>query len=78
MILFHASRGAVVFVTHSIAEAAYLAERVVVLSRRPARIVLDRRVALCAERSAQLRADPAFAHEIGILQEALRHGASLP
>jgi len=67
----------VLFVTHSIAEAAYLAERVVVLSRRPARVVLDHEVALPAERTAALRAEPAFAREIGVLQEALRRGAAL-
>jgi NitT/TauT family transport system ATP-binding protein len=67
----------VLFVTHSIAEAAYLAERVVVLSRRPARIVLDHRLALPAERTAALRAEPAFARETGVLQEALRRGAEL-
>jgi NitT/TauT family transport system ATP-binding protein len=66
----------VLFVTHSIAEAAYLAERVVVLSRRPARMVLDRRVALPAERTSELRADPAFARETGVLQDALRRGAA--
>jgi NitT/TauT family transport system ATP-binding protein len=66
----------VVFVTHSIAEAAYLAERVVVLSRRPARVVLDHGVALPAERSAALRGEPAFAREIGVLQAALREGAA--
>jgi NitT/TauT family transport system ATP-binding protein len=68
----------VLFVTHSIAEAAYLAERVVVLSRRPARVVLDHAVALPAERAAPLRAEPAFARELGVLQEALRRGAALP
>jgi NitT/TauT family transport system ATP-binding protein len=67
----------VLFVTHSIAEAAYLAERVVVLSRRPARVVLDHTLALPAERSAALRAHAAFAHELGVLQEALRRGAEL-
>ena len=50
----------VLFVTHSIAEAAYLAERAVVLSRRPARIVLDHRVELPAERDAALRGEPAL------------------
>jgi NitT/TauT family transport system ATP-binding protein len=68
----------VLFVTHSIAEAAYLAERVVVLSRRPARMVLDHRLALPAERTAALRAEPVFARETGVLQEALRRGAALP
>ena len=65
----------VLFVTHSIAEAAYLAERVVVLSQRPAHIVLDHTLALPQTRSAALRAEPAFAHELGVLQEALRRGA---
>jgi NitT/TauT family transport system ATP-binding protein len=65
----------VLFVTHSIAEAAYLAERVVVLSQRPARVVLDHPVALPAERDVTLRAEPAFAHQLGVLQEALRLGS---
>jgi NitT/TauT family transport system ATP-binding protein len=67
-----------VFVTHSIAEAAYLAQRVVVLSRRPARIVLDRVVALPEARGTALRADPAFARETGVLLDALRQGSELP
>jgi NitT/TauT family transport system ATP-binding protein len=74
--LWRAAGLTVLFVTHSIAEAAYLAERVVVLSRRPARVVLDHSVALPAERSAALRAEPAFAHELGVLHEALRRGAA--
>jgi NitT/TauT family transport system ATP-binding protein len=75
--LWREAKLTVLFVTHSIAEAAYLAERVVVLSRRPARIVLDERVALPAERTADLRGEPAFAREIGVLQDALRQGATL-
>jgi NitT/TauT family transport system ATP-binding protein len=75
--LWHEAALTVLFVTHSIAEAAYLAERVVVLSRRPARTVLDHRVALPAERTAALRGEPGFAHEIGLLQDALRRGAAL-
>lgn len=74
--LWRASQLTVLFVTHSIAEAAYLAERVVVFSRRPARIVLDHPVALPSERNAALRADPRFAAETGILHEALRAGAT--
>jgi NitT/TauT family transport system ATP-binding protein len=50
---------------------------VVVLSRRPGRIVLDHRVGLPAERTAALRADAAFAHETGVLQDALRRGGAL-
>ncbi|MEZ4301220.1 MAG: ABC transporter ATP-binding protein [Polyangiaceae bacterium] len=61
----------VIFVTHSITEAAYLAERAVVLSRRPARVVEDRKIALPAERTGALRGEAAFAAEVRWLQEAL-------
>jgi NitT/TauT family transport system ATP-binding protein len=64
----------VLFVTHSIAEAAFLAERAVVLSARPARVVLEHRLDLPAQRLAELRAEPRFARETGILFEALRRG----
>jgi NitT/TauT family transport system ATP-binding protein len=76
--LWRESGLSVVFVTHSIAEAAYLAQRVVVLSRRPARIVLDRVVALPEARGTALRAEPAFARETGVLLDALRLGSELP
>jgi NitT/TauT family transport system ATP-binding protein len=76
--LWRESGLSVVFVTHSIAEAAYLAQRVVVLSRRPARVVLDRVVALPEARGTALRADPAFARETGVLLNALRLGSELP
>ncbi len=64
----------VLFVTHSISEAAYLAERAVVLSRRPARVVLDRTLELPAERGASLRTEASFAHEARLLNEALEQG----
>jgi NitT/TauT family transport system ATP-binding protein len=70
-----ASRGiTVIFVTHSIAEATYLGERVIVLSPRPARVVLDRIVELPAERPAHIRSTPAFAHETGEAYNALARG----
>ncbi|WP_437275282.1 ABC transporter ATP-binding protein [Sorangium sp. So ce375] len=66
----------VLFVTHSITEAAYLAERAVVLSPRPARVVADRALSLPAERTAALRTEPAFAREVRALQEALESGGA--
>ncbi|WP_437791854.1 ABC transporter ATP-binding protein [Sorangium sp. So ce693] len=66
----------VLFVTHSITEAAYLAERAVVLSPRPARVVADRTLALPDERTAALRTEPAFAREVRALQEALESGGA--
>lgn len=66
----------VIFVTHAIAEAAYLAERAIVLSRRPAHVVADHRVALPRERRAATRTTPAFAAEVRALHEALERGGA--
>jgi|SRR5687768_5914279 len=69
------SRGmTVLFVTHSIIEAAFLADRAIVMSRRPGRIVLDHRLELPRERTPELRTDPAFAREMRVLFDALRSG----
>ena len=62
----------VLFVTHSTAEAAFLAERAVVLSPRPARVVLEHVLDLPAERRTELRAEPRFARETAVLFAALR------
>ena len=61
----------VVFVTHSVSEAAFLSNRVVVLSPRPGRIhsVVD--VDL-GERSDDTRQDPAFFAKATEIREALR------
>jgi len=64
----------VVFVTHSIAEAAFLAERAIVLTQRPARIVLDHVLDLPPERGASLRGQPRFARETAVLLDALERG----
>ena len=48
------------FVTHSLREAVFLAERAVMFSRRPARIVADRAIELAGERAAELRGLPAY------------------
>jgi NitT/TauT family transport system ATP-binding protein len=63
-----------VFVTHSTAEAVFLAERTVVLSRRPGRIVEDHVIGLPKERPASLRAEPAFARETRVVYDALARG----
>ena len=66
----------VVFVTHSTAEAVFLAERAVVLSQRPARIVDDRTIDLPPERSPALRAAPEFARATRAVYEALERGGA--
>lgn len=72
--LWAASGMTVIFVTHSTAEAVFLAQRAVVLSRRPGRIVEDRPIALPDDRPASLRATPEFARETRAIYEALERG----
>jgi len=65
----------VVFVTHSTTEAVFLAERAVVMTRRPGRIIVDRRIDLPADRPAALRATPEFAAQTRAIYEALETGS---
>jgi len=53
-----AQRKTIVFVTHSIPEAAFLADRIVVMSPRPGRVSGIHEVAIARPRTLQTRADP--------------------
>jgi NitT/TauT family transport system ATP-binding protein len=61
----------VIFVTHSITEAAFLADRAVVLTRRGGGIKLDRRLALPRVRDNELRLSPHLAMEMQALLAAM-------
>jgi NitT/TauT family transport system ATP-binding protein len=74
--LWSARRMTVIFVTHALAEAAFLAQRALVMSKRPGRIVLDKTLDLPQERGLELRTDPAFVAQTAVLYRALaEHGA---
>ena len=66
----------VIFVTHSTNEAVFLAERAVVLSRRPGRIVEDRLIELPEQRTGNLRTTADFAREARVLYDALDRGGA--
>ena len=67
----------VLMVTHSISEAVFLADEVVVLSPRPARIVERFQIDL-GERLPELRATPEFALMTSKIYEALRAAMGEP
>ena len=62
----------IVFVTHSIPEAVYLSDRVVVMSPRPGRITDIVPIPLGRDRDEDTRESDAFFHAVTAVREALR------
>jgi len=58
--IWEASRQSVLYVTHNIQEAVYMADRVVVLSRRPGRVLDVVAAGLARPRTESLQGHPAF------------------
>ncbi len=69
--IWSARRKTVVMVTHSISEALLLADRVLVLSQRPATIKMDFAVGLKRPRSADMRYTAQFAELSRALRQAI-------
>ncbi|MEO5723822.1 MAG: ABC transporter ATP-binding protein [Ilumatobacteraceae bacterium] len=74
--LWNRTRTTVVFVTHSVTEAAILSDRVVVMAARPGRIASELVINLPRPRSSVMEDDPAFHEIVRILRTDLRehHG----
>ena len=64
-------RKTVLMVTHSISEAIYLADRVLVMTRRPAQISLDLPIPLPRPRSEEMRFQPEFGRLAQLVHEQL-------
>ena len=73
--IWETERRSILFVTHDIEEAVALADRVLVFSPRPARIIAEHRIDLPRPRNLrQLRTDPAFTAYTSAIWEALGDG----
>jgi NitT/TauT family transport system ATP-binding protein len=70
--IWQARRKTVLMVTHSISEAIYLSDRVLVLSTRPGMIKLDLPIDLPRPRTPDLRYTPKFSALAQTLRESLR------
>jgi ABC-type nitrate/sulfonate/bicarbonate transport system ATPase subunit len=70
--IWEAERKTVLFVTHDIDEAVFMGSRVVVMSARPGRIKLDRRVDLPHPRHYSVKTTPAFTALKAELTEQVR------
>ena len=74
--LWAASRPAIVFVTHNVEEAVYMASRVVVLSRGPGRIAGDFAVEGPLPRPPQFRTTASFRTTVEAVSAALAEGVA--
>jgi NitT/TauT family transport system ATP-binding protein len=68
--IWYETRKTVLFITHSIPEAVFLADRVLVMSERPGTIAAIYDVGLPRPRSLAMMGDPAF---VGLTQTIRRH-----
>lgn len=69
--LWRQNRWTVVFVTHSIREAVFLSERVIVMSPRPGRVVGDVVVDLPPARTPEMRLGHAFSDQCAVVSGML-------
>lgn len=70
--LWQQNKWTVVFVTHSIREAVFLSQRVIVMSPRPGRVLADIAVRLPGQRDAALRSSHILADQCAEISEILR------
>lgn len=74
--LWQEQRWTALFVTHNVAEAVYLSQRIVVMAARPGRIVSDTRVQSPERRDPAWRGTPSFAGQTADVAQRLREAAS--
>jgi NitT/TauT family transport system ATP-binding protein len=70
--LWERDRKTVIFITHSIPEAIFLSDRIIVMSKRPARIIDGITVALPRPRTAEMQETTQFAHLRGHIRNLIQ------
>jgi NitT/TauT family transport system ATP-binding protein len=71
--IWERDRKTVVFITHSITEAIFLSDRVVVMSKRPARIIEDVVIQLPRPRSIEMQETPQFSQLRARIRKLIEH-----
>jgi NitT/TauT family transport system ATP-binding protein len=74
--IWERTRKTIVYVTHNIHEAVYMADRVVVLSRRPGRVLAEVKVELPRPRAETMLGEPAFVHAVERIWSLIRDQAA--
>ncbi len=75
--IWQRDRKTVLFVTHSIEEAIYLADRIVLFTPRPARVENVLEVPFGRPRTEDMKADPAFVALRRDIWQSLKHGVRI-
>ena len=73
--IWERTRKTIVYVTHNIHEAVYMADRVVVLSRRPGRVLADVPIELARPRVESMIGEPAFVAAVERIWGLIKHQA---
>jgi NitT/TauT family transport system ATP-binding protein len=71
--IWERDRKTVVFITHSISEAIFLSDRVIVMSKRPGRVIEDITIALPRPRSIELQETMQFAQLRARVRKRIEH-----
>jgi NitT/TauT family transport system ATP-binding protein len=71
VVLKEKQRWTTLFVTHSITEAVFLSDRIILMSANPGRVVEEIAVPLAGSRTADLRSESAFLNLVGQVSRAL-------
>jgi NitT/TauT family transport system ATP-binding protein len=76
--IWHSAKKTVFMITHSISEAAFMSDRVIVMSPRPGRIIEDVMIDLPRPRDLDLLSDAVFGDYTRRLRRLLDHGDNQP